>query len=180
MEIGDIVSITIEEVSNAGRPIKVKFTGTKGQITYYREDTRRVLELPSNNYTIISGTGSTSGTGTSSGSSGSGTVYAINGDGSIQAVSLPGSVAVMSSGTEVIGGSGTVYAAGTSGVSVISGASSTSTAGPVQVSGNVYTFVGKGWGHGVGMSQEGAKGFTHMGYTYDQILKHYFTGVTVE
>ncbi len=180
VEIGDIVSITIEEVSNAGRPIKVKFTGTKGQITYYREDTRRVLELPSNNYTIISGTGSTSGTGTSSGSSGSGIVYAINGDGSIKAVSLPGSVAVTSSGTEVIGGSGTVYAAGTSGVSVISGSSSTSTASPVQVSGNVYTFVGKGWGHGVGMSQEGAKGFASMGYTYDQILKHYFTGVTVE
>jgi stage II sporulation protein D len=30
------------------------------------------------------------------------------------------------------------------------------------------------------MSQEGAKGFALQGYTYDQILKHYFTGVTVE
>ena len=46
VEIGDIVSITIEEVSNAGRPIKVKFTGTKGQITYYREDTRGCSSFP--------------------------------------------------------------------------------------------------------------------------------------
>jgi len=30
------------------------------------------------------------------------------------------------------------------------------------------------------MSQEGAKGFANKGYTYDQILKHYFPGTTVE
>ncbi|OJU08447.1 MAG: hypothetical protein BGN88_11340, partial [Clostridiales bacterium 43-6] len=39
-----------------------------------------------------------------------------------------------------------------------------------------YDFVGKGNGHGVGMSQYGAKGLADNGYTYEQILKHYFTG----
>ncbi|NLM50669.1 MAG: SpoIID/LytB domain-containing protein [Clostridiaceae bacterium] len=42
-----------------------------------------------------------------------------------------------------------------------------------------FTFVGKGWGHGVGMSQWGAKGMADNGFTYDQILKHYFTGVEI-
>lgn len=43
-----------------------------------------------------------------------------------------------------------------------------------------YTLTGKGWGHAVGMSQEGAKGMAKAGFTYDQILKHYYTGVTIE
>lgn len=37
-----------------------------------------------------------------------------------------------------------------------------------------FLFAGRGWGHGVGMSQWGAKGMADMGYTYDQILAHYY------
>jgi stage II sporulation protein D len=48
------------------------------------------------------------------------------------------------------------------------------------MSSNTYVFNGRGWGHGVGMSQEGAKGFARQGYDYEQILKHYFTGITIE
>lgn len=36
-----------------------------------------------------------------------------------------------------------------------------------------------GYGHGVGMCQYGAKGFAGRGYTYEQILKHYYTGVEI-
>ena len=38
----------------------------------------------------------------------------------------------------------------------------------------------KGYGHGVGMSQYGAQGMAKEGYTYDQILKHYYQGVEIE
>ena len=40
------------------------------------------------------------------------------------------------------------------------------------------TFVasGRGWGHGVGMSQYGALGYANEGWTYDQILAHFYTG----
>jgi len=41
------------------------------------------------------------------------------------------------------------------------------------------TFFGRGWGHGVGMSQVGAYGLAQMGWTYDQILKHYYEGVSL-
>ncbi|HXB65626.1 MAG TPA: SpoIID/LytB domain-containing protein [Solirubrobacteraceae bacterium] len=39
---------------------------------------------------------------------------------------------------------------------------------------------GAGWGHGVGMSQEGALGYAEHGYTYQAILAHYYTGTALE
>ncbi len=43
-----------------------------------------------------------------------------------------------------------------------------------------YTFLGKGWGHGVGMCQNGAFGMGLRGFTAEEIVKHYYTGVSVE
>ena len=42
-----------------------------------------------------------------------------------------------------------------------------------------YTFFGKGWGHGVGMCQVGAYGMAFRGWTFDRILKHFYTGVEI-
>jgi stage II sporulation protein D len=44
------------------------------------------------------------------------------------------------------------------------------------VAGERFTIRGAGFGHGVGMSQYGALGFAKHGATYDQILRHYYTG----
>jgi stage II sporulation protein D len=40
-----------------------------------------------------------------------------------------------------------------------------------------YTFTGRGWGHGVGMCQYGAFGLAKQGVKYDEIIRHYYTGV---
>lgn len=40
-----------------------------------------------------------------------------------------------------------------------------------------FDFVGKGFGHSVGMSQWGAQGMALGGANYEQILKHYYRGV---
>jgi stage II sporulation protein D len=40
-----------------------------------------------------------------------------------------------------------------------------------------WLFYGRGWGHGVGMDQTGAYGMALEGATFDQILKHYYTGI---
>jgi SpoIID/LytB domain protein len=37
-----------------------------------------------------------------------------------------------------------------------------------------------GWGHGVGMSQYGAVAMAKKGSTYDEILKHYYTGIKIK
>ena len=45
--------------------------------------------------------------------------------------------------------------------------------------GTGITLVGRGWGHGVGMSQRGAHGMALAGYSYREILLHYFTGIEI-
>ncbi|HXM79626.1 MAG TPA: hypothetical protein VOA00_10365, partial [Thermoanaerobaculia bacterium] len=42
-----------------------------------------------------------------------------------------------------------------------------------------FLFLGRGWGHGVGMCQNGAYGMSLAGATYDEILRHYYTGVEI-
>ncbi len=46
-------------------------------------------------------------------------------------------------------------------------------------SGNAYVFEGRGFGHGVGLSQYGARGLSEQGYQYTDILDYYFTDVTL-
>ncbi len=46
--------------------------------------------------------------------------------------------------------------------------------------GAVFVVAGRGWGHGVGLSQWGAHGFARKGMTYDRILAHYYRGTTIE
>jgi stage II sporulation protein D len=45
--------------------------------------------------------------------------------------------------------------------------------------GKIWIVKGAGFGHGVGMSQYGAYGYAKHGFTYDQILAHYYTGTTL-
>jgi stage II sporulation protein D len=42
-----------------------------------------------------------------------------------------------------------------------------------------FVITGKGWGHGVGLCQVGAFGMAQAGSTFEEILKHYYTGVSV-
>ncbi len=42
------------------------------------------------------------------------------------------------------------------------------------------SFIGGGYGHGVGMCQCGAIGKSRTGWTFDAILKHYYTGAAVK
>lgn len=55
----------------------------------------------------------------------------------------------------------------------------TSQAFTVSVSDGKVVFHTFGWGHGVGMSQWGACYYAEHGFTYDQILRHYYLNTTV-
>lgn len=59
---------------------------------------------------------------------------------------------------------------------------SNSTSGTTVISskGSTIKIKGYGIGHGVGLSQMGANGMAKNGADYKEILKHYYTGVTVE
>jgi stage II sporulation protein D len=48
---------------------------------------------------------------------------------------------------------------------------------PAQASaGTLFVIDGRGWGHGVGMSQYGARGYAQAGWGYQRILAHYYRG----
>jgi stage II sporulation protein D len=48
-----------------------------------------------------------------------------------------------------------------------------------EVNGNNITFSTRGYGHAVGMCQYGADGFAKQGKNYEQILKHFYRGVSI-
>ena len=50
----------------------------------------------------------------------------------------------------------------------------------VSVSENEIIFQTRGYGHRVGMSQYGAQAMAQVGSTYQEILLHYYTGVSLE
>ncbi len=43
-----------------------------------------------------------------------------------------------------------------------------------------YQLHGGGFGHGVGMSQNGANDLAEAGYGYEEILSHYYNGTELE
>lgn len=50
----------------------------------------------------------------------------------------------------------------------------------IQFYGDYLIINTKGYGHGVGMSQYGALGMAKKGYTYQEILKHYYSNVEIK
>jgi stage II sporulation protein D len=71
---------------------------------------------------------------------------------------------------------------------IISGKDFRSIVGPNRIRSNNYViemkgyyvdFLGKGWGHGVGLCQWGAKFMADQGYHFHQILKYYYPGVEI-
>ncbi len=154
VEIGDILSVSAEDYSSSGRVMELRITGTKDSITYYTESTRMIFNLNSQKYTIQS----------------AGNVVVRDANGTLKTLSLDGRVVVSKSGSSKLSATSNIVAAVGGGNNVHK----------INMSSNTYVFSGRGWGHGVGMSQEGAKGFARQGYNYEQILKHYYQGIAVE
>lgn len=46
--------------------------------------------------------------------------------------------------------------------------------------GTTFLIDGRGWGHGIGMSQYGARGYAESGWGYQRILAHYYRGTQLK
>lgn len=86
-------------------------------------------------------------------------VYAVGSGGEVLPVELEGASVLTASGTETLFPAGEKAGSGSGG--------------------SGYVVSGSGWGHNVGMSQYGAKAMAEQGYTYEDILNFYFTGVDI-
>ncbi len=63
--------------------------------------------------------------------------------------------------------------------SILGGTNLRSTSFDFKVKNDKFVFTVQGYGHGVGMSQTGANEMAREGYTYDEILTHYYPGTEV-
>jgi len=199
--IGNILGITITKTAPTGRVTQLAVTGSnKSEPVYYtNEKCRTLFGLNSQLYTIITDAdvyvaGLSYGTKKN-------VAAAINTDSTskvavTQSKAEKSSTAVAAEAFAVsvpdisqpsktqLGGKKVITSGGISSITGVNnkvkilgadGAVSTATVVP-----ETYTFSGRGWGHAVGMSQEGAIGMAKAGFKYDEILKHYFTGTEIK
>ena len=157
--VGDVTEIKILEFSPSGRVIKLLVRGTNGEEIFERESCRLIFsEVTLSQLYTISGGGTLSYPQISLQSSGGKTSSSSNGK---TVISSSGKTALLDSFSVIGSGGKKGYSAATAGNS------------------DEYVFSGMGWGHGVGMSQYGAKGMAEAGFDYKQILAHYFQGTEV-
>ena len=62
----------------------------------------------------------------------------------------------------------------------LSGSHLKSSAFEIETDGDTFILKGRGWGHGVGLCQIGAAVMADRGYSYKQILEHYYRGAKIE
>ncbi len=152
--IGTVTDITALEYSDAGRVIRLEVKGTKGSEIFTKERCRTIFsEVTLSQMYTISGGGKTT--------------YPV-----VYTLGENGKKSVALDKVSVLGAEGiaSFYAIGSGGTSKLEG----------KTAGDDFIFSGKGWGHGVGMSQYGAKGMAEAGFTYDEILTHYYTDTHLE
>ncbi|BAU27024.1 SpoIID/LytB domain protein [Aneurinibacillus soli] len=160
---GTITGVTAQ-TDESGRVVDLAIQGDKGVVHLKKDATRTVLGLKSMRYSVQMNGGNQAG-GTSVAQS----LMTIDGNGTI---ANPNAVMV-TSGNATKQVTGPIYVQSASGVkeAVTTTNSSASQPGTPLTS---VTFTGSGWGHGVGMSQWGAKQMAKEGMTYQDILDFYY------
>lgn len=160
--IGDVISITAVEYSDTGRVIKLKVQGTNGEHIFERERCRTIFSEAtySQKYTIAKG---------------GITTYPV-----VKVVAASGVDNKTLTTVSVLSGSKTATSVSGNFTVTDGTAKKTYTTQKSDGDPDTYIFTGEGWGHGVGMSQYGAKGMAEAGFDYEEILTHYYTGTHLE
>lgn len=159
--IGEIESFYVSKFTDAGNVYSVTATDTSGNSVTITKETVRIKLSPyvhSMRFTI-SGTGNLtifarSAGGNTNLSEGAFTSSVIDAGTGISQISSDSVSVITDNGTELI----------TKNI----------------IGSNTFVISGTGNGNNVGLSQEGAKGMALAGFTFDQILTHYFQGTQIE
>lgn len=161
-DVGDVTDIKVLERSENRRVIKMEVVGTNGSKVFEREGCRTIFNTITKSQEF--------------------TVTGDGGEGKPETFSVTDGTKEMNRTIEklvILTGSGRSEASGS--LRVTNG-SEVADYGKTVSGGNNkgFRFAGTGWGHGVGMSQYGAKGMAEAGYGYQEILLHYFVGTNLE
>ena len=152
--VGQVYDVIPVSVSENNRVLELLFKGTKGEVTLEKGDTRKTFgyfDIKSMWFEIKKGN----------------EVNIINNK-KYYSDSITSQKIITASGTKNLSDYSTYdfY----DGKSVKS----------IENSGSNITFKGKGFGHGIGMSQWGAKVMAERGHTYEDILLHYYSGTYLD
>ena len=176
-DVGEITGIRITDTSPTGRPRTIVITGSKGKVEFNSNDFRKMIgagRIRSTLFTINTQSDS------SASSCDSTTVRSVSPDSSLSSLTV-----LSSKGEENISRRGFTVI-DRNGISNFSGDSvmvlTASSAGVYQPKIDVkpkedeILFSGSGFGHGVGLSQWGAKAYADDGWDYRKILLHFYQG----
>ena len=182
-KVDEVYGVQINKVSENNRVLECIFLTDAGEISYKKENARLLLGLKSSWFSIVNGNAfyyisryfSGIENQEDDGATSRGGILDIIIDNEndetdemkYETGSIFGKYAISSDGEKKINREKLSFIS-SRGVSV------------VDTNSDQYNFEGRGWGHGVGMSQYGAKQMAEEGYTYKEILKHYYTGVTIK
>ncbi|WP_094093907.1 SpoIID/LytB domain-containing protein [Paenibacillus physcomitrellae] len=146
-----VTSLEVTKRGPSGRATEVKANGQVLKVKYPDLFRSTFGSLPSTLFDIVeTGRYTVQGAG---GQTGKGTA-------------APGTTVLSASGKTSLSGGGLVVMSGDGQARVVDQS-------------NAFLFIGQGNGHGLGMSQWGAKGMADAGYDYQSILQHYYQNVTI-
>ena len=168
-DIGTVKHVYVSAYTPMGNVSKVTFEGSKGTVTVSGEACSSIFYSSTYNKSVKSLRFSINGGGPASGG-----VY-VNGTGTYLP-SLDGVSVISGSGTRSTLSGNSFAVLSSSGTSTVT--ASGGTAVPTSHNGT-FTITGTGSGHNVGMSQYGAKAMAELGYDYIDILKFYYTDITI-
>ena len=181
-KVDEVYGVQIKKVTENNRVVECIFLTDAGEISYKKENARLLLELKSSWFSIVNGNSfyfitdylsENENEENEKPPSRGGILDIITDDEKderseieYESGSIAGKYAISSDGEKKINREKLSFIS-SRGVSI------------VDTNSNQYNFEGRGWGHGIGMSQYGAKQMAEEGYSYQEILQHYYTGVTI-
>lgn len=147
--IGNIDSVDMTH-SYTGRVLEMDINGTNGSAVMKKNETRSVLGLKSTLFDMDTDSD----------------VYTLDSAGQIKK-SMPRDLFIIGgSGVNEFTG-GNLYSMGNGAMKEIPGSPS------------LFTINGSGYGHGIGLSQYGARGMADKGFNYTDILEYYYSNIEV-
>ncbi|MGI6206488.1 MAG: SpoIID/LytB domain-containing protein [Anaerovoracaceae bacterium] len=181
--LGTVTSVKVDSYNDSGYAASLTVTGTDKSVTYTKDKIRSAFSgtsLKSRMFTLDTNGGTLTGSnGETISSSDNSVIYAITSKGKevlgnvLSVLSLEGESSINLDGLKILDGSGnitTVSAAETSEPTTVTFSSDSDT----------LIINGRGNGHGVGMSQQGAIEMGEQGFSYTDILNYYYTDIEVK
>jgi len=149
-DVGIVIDVISRSATPSGRVSVLEIKGTKSSITLEKEATRRIL-----GYSQLKSM-----------------LFNVSKGDTISVLSKNGQSQLAMDKLSVLGANGKTIV---SAAAITNGITSFSLAKQEKD----FSFIGSGFGHGLGMSQFGAKRMAELNMTYDAILTFYYTNVTL-